>query len=407
MSLADEIRKKKAEDNRADSVRQAMNQAMQSQNKESEKKAAEMTKRFQAKAEKAVSKIDAGGDALAAEVLAALQPKVDAAKSRYQDLIKRVQMVDIVRETRSLGGQIEKFPEDIARIRQRGYKFRAYLDKKMEVMAEQWDDINSQVQAWLETESAALDDELADAEAYFSRLGSQLTSRSENHLAKFTSVLDILQSLVEASEAKIRALYDEVSREVSTTSSQLYQVSQHLDWLEAGGIRLNQAEGLYIAAEAEWDDGKDKPGGYLYVTDQRLIFEQAEKKGGMMGFGGKEVREQKWEVPFSSVEQVLNEDKGLFGGKDFIILKLGAGAPYAEIKCEIKGGIDSKTWAQQVKRAVDGVIAQESNVVPDAELMERLKNAPTACPNCGGVLPKLMAGKTEATCKYCGSVMRI
>ena len=107
------------------------------------------------------------------------------------------------------------------------------------------------------------------------------------------------------------------------------------------------------------------------------------------------------------VEQVLNEDKGLFGGKDFMILKLGSGAPYAEIKAEVKGGIDSKTWAQQVKRAVDGVIAQESNVVPDPELMERLKNAPTACPNCGGVLPKLMSGQTEATCKYCGSVMRI
>jgi hypothetical protein len=407
MSLADEIRKKKAQDTQADSVRQAMNDVMKAQNKESEKKSAELTKRFQAKAEKASSKIEAGGDALAAEAATLLQPLVDAAKSRYQDLIKRVQMVDIVRETSSLGNQIEKFPEDIAKVRERGYKFRAYLDKKMEVIAEQWDEINTRVQAWLETESEALDDELADAEAYFSRLAGQLTNRSESHLGKFTAVLDILQSQVEASEAKIRALYDEVSREVSTTSSQLHQVTTHLDWLEESGIRLNQGEGLYIAAEAEWDDGKDKPDGYLYVTDQRLIFEQSEKKGGMLGMGGKQVREVKWEVPFSSVEQVSNEDKGLFGGKDFMILKLGSGAPYAEIKCEIKGGIDSKTWAQQVKRAVDGVIAQESNVVPDPELMERLKNAPTDCPTCGGVLPKLATGQTEVTCKYCGSVMRV
>jgi hypothetical protein len=407
MSLADEIRKKKAESQRADTLQQAMKGAMESQAKEAEKKAADLTKRFQAKTEKAVAKIEAGGEALAAELAAVLQPKVDAAKTRYQDLVKRVQMVDIVRETSSLGGQIENFPEAIAKVRERGYKFRSYLDKKMEVMAEQWDDINTKVQSWLETESASLDDELADAEAYFSRFAGELTSRSESLLGKFTAILDNLQTQVEASEAKIRALYDSLSREVSTTTSQLYQVGTHLDWLEASGIRLNQGEGLYIAAEAEWDDGKDKPDGYLYVTDQRLIFEQAEKKGGMMGFGGKQVREQKWEVSFDKVEKVQNEDKGLFGGKDFMILKLGSGAPYSEIRCEIKGGIDSKTWAQQVNRAVQGLIAQESNVTPDPELMERLKNAPTDCPNCGGVLPKLLSGQTEASCKYCGSVMRI
>lgn len=407
MSLADEIRKKKAQGNSGDSLRQAMTQAMQNKNKETEQKAEAMQKRFQSKSSNALGKIEAGGEALTAEVATALQAKVDAAKSRYQALVRRVQMVDIVNETTSLGNQIEKFPEAIAAIRQRGYKFRNYLDKKMEVMAEQWDEINSKVEAWLESESASLDDELADAEAYFSRLGGQLTNRSEGHLAKFSSVLDLLETQVKASEEKIRALYNEVSREVSTTNSQLHQVKTHLDWLEASGVRMNQGEGLYIACEAEWDDGRDKPDGFLYVTDQRIIFEQAEKKGGMMGFGGKEVREVKWEAPNTTIEQVLNKDEGLFGGKDFMILKLGSGAPYAEIKCEVKGGIDSKTWAQQVKRAVSGEISQESSVKPDPELIERLKNAPTDCPNCGGVLPKLLAGQSEATCKYCGSVMRI
>ncbi|MCA9912880.1 MAG: hypothetical protein KC496_06010 [Anaerolineae bacterium] len=88
-------------------------------------------------------------------------------------------------------------------------------------------------------------------------------------------------------------------------------------------------------------------------------------------------------------------------------LKLGAGAPYAEITCEIKGGIKSDFWAQQVQRAVKGYISSESTVEPDPELIERLRNAPTDCPNCGSVLPELSAGDTQVTCAYCGSVMRI
>ena len=88
-------------------------------------------------------------------------------------------------------------------------------------------------------------------------------------------------------------------------------------------------------------------------------------------------------------------------------MKMGSGAPYAELTLEIKGGIDSKYWAQQIKRVVKGTIKAESAVEEDPELIERLRNAPTDCPNCGGILPKLSAGATEMTCKYCGAVVRV
>jgi hypothetical protein len=127
----------------------------------------------------------------------------------------------------------------------------------------------------------------------------------------------------------------------------------------------------------------------------------------MMGFGGKQVQEVLWEVALDTIEKIVPEDKGMFGGKDMMNMKLGAGAPYAEIVCEIKGGIDSKTWAKQINRAIKGFISQESTVEPDAELIERLRNAPTDCPNCGGVLPKLAAGANEVTCPYCGTVVRV
>jgi len=198
-----------------------------------------------------------------------------------------------------------------------------------------------------------------------------------------------------------------VSREVSKTASQLAQVNKQLDWLDAADVELNASEGLFMAAEAEWDDNRDKPEGFIFVTDQRIIFEQSEKKGGMLGFGGKSVKEVLWEVEHGQVEKVIPANEGIGGGKDMMTLKLGSGAPYAEIICEIKGGIEADYWAQQITRATKGYISQESAIEPDPELIERLQNAPTDCPNCGGVMPKLSAGDTEVTCQYCGTVVRI
>ena len=109
----------------------------------------------------------------------------------------------------------------------------------------------------------------------------------------------------------------------------------------------------------------------------------------------------------SQIEKVVPSNEGFGGGKDMRSLKLGSGAPYAEVVAEIKGGIEADYWAQQVSRAAKGVISDDSTVEPDADLIERLRDAPTDCPNCGGVLPQLAAGATDISCQYCGSVVRV
>lgn len=404
MSLKDKMRQRKQAlaNGQADEGRAGLAAHMSARRDKTDEKASQLRDRITARA----NEMDDDDDADEEEEIEdeELASSIDDAKSRYESLVKRVQMTDIISETSALGSQIEGLPDAINNIRSRGYKFRSYLENKIEVMAEQWDEINDRVERWLEEESAELDDELASAEKYREKLNRRA---SASRLSKLTSALDDLETQVEASEGKIQALYEEVSREVSTTMSQLNRVNRELDWLDAADVSLNAGEGLFMAAEAEWDDGRDKPDGFIYVTDQRILFEQSEKKGGMLGFGGKKVKEVLWEVEHGTVEKVIPEKKGMMGGKDMMNLKLGTGAPYAEIICEIKGGINANTWAQQMSRAVKGLIDQESTVEPDPELIERLRNAPTDCPNCGGVLPKLNAGANEVSCKYCASIVRV
>ena len=402
MSLKDRMRKKNQSLRGEDVEAEDLKSIMKERRARAEEKSSSLADRIRSKAdEKHDDEDEDEEDEIDDEELAAA---VEEAKTRYEDLVKRVQMTDIVREVSSLGNDIEGLPDAIQQVRSRGYKFRAYLESKIEVMAEKWDDTNDRIETWLDEESADLDDELADAENAYRRLKRRPT---ESRLEKLTGVLDELETQVEASEEKVQALYEAIQREVATTKTQLGKVNKQLDWLEGSEISLNAGEGLFMAAEAEWDDNRDKPEGYIFVTDQRIIFEQSEKKGGMMGFGGKQVKEVLWEVGHDSVEKVIPENRGMMGGNDMMILKLGAGAPYPEIVAEIKGGIEAEYWAQQVNRAAKGYITQESAVEPDPELIERLQNAPTACPNCGGVLPKLTAGATQVTCEYCGTAIRI
>ena len=403
MSLKDRMKAKKqalASGGKEEDGGGSLKGHLSARKKKVEEKASGLRSRMQSKAAE-IEDDDDDEDEVDDEELAAA---IGAAKSRFDDLVRRVQMTDIVTETSSLGNKIEGLPEAIDGVRSRGYKFRSYLENKIEVMAEQWDTINDRVEQWLDEESAELDDELATAEKAYQRLSSR---GSERRLEKLTVALDTLESQVEASEEKIKALYNEVNQEMSTTSRQLAQINKQLDWLEAADVTLNAGEGLFIAAEAEWDDNRDKPDGFIYVTDGRILFEQSEKKGGMLGFGGKKVKEMLWEVSHDQVEKVIPANEGFGGGKDMMTLKLGSGAPYSEIVCEIKGGIEADYWAQQVNRAVKGLINQESAVEPDPELIERLQNAPTECPNCGGVLDKLTAGANEVTCKYCGNIVRV
>jgi hypothetical protein len=58
-------------------------------------------------------------------------------------------------------------------------------------------------------------------------------------------------------------------------------------------------------------------------------------------------------------------------------LTLGSGAPHSKITVEVKGGVASKFWAQQINRMATGNAEDERAIAPDPELVERLRQAPT------------------------------
>ena len=212
--------------------------------------------------------------------------------------------------------------------------------------------------------------------------------------------------------AAARGAFTTLTRNIDQTGKLLDEVNWTLDQVEEATFDFQPGEHAVIAAPAQWYvQGGDNPEGVLYLTDRRLVFEQKQKKGGFLGFGGQRVQDIAWEVPARAVEQARAYKEGLFGRKDMIDLALGAGAPFGQIVVEVKKGADNAWWLRQIERVRTGAIAHERVGGAAAGVDEVAVDAPPAnCPNCGALLPAAEPGaapQREITCPYCDSRIRL
>lgn len=336
-----------------------------------------------------------------------LGEKVSELKQRYEDFLNRANLSSVASRVSTITTDLGRLPELIADVRRRGYVYRAFLEQKADVLAQQWRDTQSRVHLTINHEIDDLREQLKPAEAAVRQINFRATLPA---ITGLESTLNLVQEKIEAAESRVQDLFRPLEAELQTTKNQLEEIKWFLQQKEEASFDFYPAEALFLAAKAEWvasGRGKDDPDGILFLTDQRLIFEQKETVGGGLFRRGEQKHEVEWEVPLSAVENVEPENKGLFGGKDMLHFTLGHGAPYPKVTVEVKGGVDCKYWARELKRLMSGEAKNERASQPDPELIEQLRKAPTQCHVCNGQLPRLVAGQTEVQCPYCGTVVRI
>jgi len=413
MTLAEKLRAKKEAAEAAGEVEKPMTLAEKLRAKkeaaEAEGKPMTLAERLKAQHGEEEDIEDDDGDDLPEEEATELESAISEAESKFKELISKVKLSDLASDISQLGNDVTELPSAIEAVRDRGYAYRSYLEYKVDVLEEQWKDMDEDLNEWVENESEELEDELEQVEKLVERLTEAgITTRAQRLLGRTQSAIEVLEEKIEAAEEHIEDQYETIQREVDNTKRQLNEINWIMDMKEEASFDFGAAEEVFLVAKAEWDDGKDKPDGLIFLTSQRLVFEQKEKTGKRFGmFGGKETQDVLWETPIDTVEDAMASNKGLLGGKDMVTLKLGSGAPYAEIVVEVKGGVASKFWAKQIKRMATGNAEDERAIEPDPEMVERLKNAPTDCHVCGGKLPKIVEGQSEVECQYCGATIRI
>lgn len=167
-----------------------------------------------------------------------------------------------------------------------------------------------------------------------------------------------------------------------------------------------------MAVKARWNqDGKEDPEGILYLTDQRLIFEQkqevATKKVLFVVTEKETVQQMLLEAPMERIEDVQASKKGLLGHEDHLDITFAGGEPVSSAAFHLDGQ-DSNEWQGLIGRAKAGDFDQDRAVPIDREAEERARAAPSKCPSCGApITQEVLRGMDSLTCEFCGHVMRL
>lgn len=342
-----------------------------------------------------------------------LLDQLQSVLSSVSDLQRKATFSEVADALASSTSTLSQLPDKIAGIRKRGYAFAAYLEQKTEVLEKRWRLTKGAVERSIQSEMDRVRPLIEQAAQRVDNLEKlkHIALSLKNGLPDAEREVKSAEEALAEAVRRLQSSYSTLQSDISQTDSQLWRINWFLDQLDEASFKLLAGEALFLAAKAEWvatGKGGQDPDGILYLTDHRLIFEQKETTGKTLGlFGGKKVQEVEWEIPLNQVNGVTAENKGFFGGKDMLNFTFKGGAKFDRATIEVKGEADCKFWAAQIERMIAGGANDERAIKPDAEMLEAIRNAPTACPVCAATLPQLVANQLQIDCAYCGAVIRV
>jgi hypothetical protein len=299
-------------------------------------------------------------------------------------------------------------PTEIKDLRRRGYVFRSFLERKVDVLNSQWEDASRRVSREVSRHTRELQREADEAE----RMLNQAMGGGSVQISRAQSAVEALEHKVDGAHSTVRAMYETLQQNVNQTRSQVEEIKWSLDQVDQASFELHPAEDSVAACKAQlMENGKEGPQGVLYLTDERLIFEQKEKKATkkvlFIATEKETVQELIFAVPVGQIEKVEASQKGFLGRKEMMELFFTPEADLSSALLRLRG-TDNEAWAGLIGRVRSGEIARERTRPKDEAAMESARAAPTQCPTCGAALAvEIVRGMREITCDYCGTVIRL
>jgi len=348
---------------------------------------------------------------IAASASEEARAKLEDLQDSFDDLQESLLMTRVRNNMEEVGTKLSLLPSKIEQLRTRGYAFRSFLENKIEVLAEKWEQARAKVSREIDKRTRELEQESDEVEGV---LRQAATSAREASVSRAESALNTLESKVRAAESAIEAMYNTLEQNVNQTSAQVDEVEWLLDQIDEACFELHPAEDPVMACEAEYmETEKEGLKGILYLTDERLVFERKEqvatKKVLFITTEKETVHELLLEVPVGQIEEVKAQDKKKFlGRKEMLELLFAPEADFSGATFRLHGGAKNEDWDALIGRVKSGEIDKERTRPKDEAVVEAARAAPTKCPTCGATLPaEIVRGQREITCEYCGSVVRL
>lgn len=358
----------------------------------------------------AVAGVAVGAAAAASQEAAA---KVQAIQSRYEGLAAQAQLSGIYDAIGDIDSLLTELPFAVQELRDRGYVHSRQLEDRLAALAEQWDDTRPRVESTLEAQMRRLDRDLSRAETKV----ALINPRNQASIRAADTAVNSLSNQINAAYSAVAGLYDGMQQELRNIKQEIGKIEAMLAlYDESPEIQLLEAEGPLLAVKTVWRrDGDDGPEGILFLTDQRLLFEQREevvtkKRFGLFKAESEMVQELLIEVNVYEIESLLDKEEGGFlgmGKDDVLEMVFAATAPLSRAKFHLKGQ-DSADWAAMIKRVQTGEIDQnraEEYLDDVEEALAMSASFPTQCPTCFAAVPEQPRGVTSYTCEFCGTVI--
>jgi hypothetical protein len=348
---------------------------------------------------------------------AALAGEIDSLQSEVNSLESKARLADTRGALAAFETGVSGLPQRIVDMRSRGYVFEKDLEQRAGDFNSRWGALRATIEQHIDQEAAALQPDLRALEQQMTQLSgwSNNPDVAQPILGQAKTAASALDERISAVDSTVSGMYSAFKGEVDKFTKHLSQIEWTLAQLSEASFPLMTAEGGLMAVSAVWcrqgKQTKDDPEGVLFLTDQRVLFEQkqeiATKKVLFIATEKQKVQKLLLDVPIAKADSAKGTKQGLMGHEDHIEINFGSGAPVRMAHFHINGQ-DCNAWQGLIGRVKAGDFDRDRTVAPDAAQVERVKSAPTKCPSCGGAITQtVMRGMDSITCEFCGTVIRL
>lgn len=335
------------------------------------------------------------------------QAQIESVKREFSQLEQQAELTDVHETIGHINGRLAEYPADLKDLERRGFQHSRPLRERLGMLQDQWKKVEPKVNSSLRSHKTRLRSGVRST----SRLVNQATSGRKASLSSAESSLESLERKIDSAESELRSHYAHIDSELYQVHSELRRIEWMMAALEESPeIKLGNNEGPLMAVESEWQrDGDEGPKGVLFLTDQRILFEQKEeivtkKRFGVFKSESEMVHKLWLDINATDIDSVKDSEEGGFlgiGKADILELTCTGEAPISRAKFHLKGQ-ESSDWQAQIKHLQSGDLAADRH--QQAQAVPILK-FPSNCPNCMASLPQAHRGATQVKCDYCGSLV--
>ncbi len=339
-----------------------------------------------------------------------LQSELDSLQSKVRLASARDTLEDLESAASGLAQRVKE-------LRARGYVFEKGLEDQATDLANRWSSLRPMIVQQIDSQAAALALDMNSLESQMAQLNAWASDPdvARPMVTQLQQSLSALASKTDAVERSMTGMYDQFKDQLDKLGEHLQQIDWMLTRLAEASFQLVPSEGGINAVAAVWSkqgkQSKDDPEGVLFLSDQRVLFEQnqeiATKKVLFIATEKQKVQKLLLDVPVAKLENAKASKQGFLSHEDHLDLNFAAGAPVRSAHFHINGQA-CEQWQALLGRAKARDFDRDRAVAIDTEQIERVKAAPTHCPNCGSPITQtVLRGMDSLKCEYCGNIIRL